>query len=390
MLRPLGKMSDTNRRFDDVPCDYAALAVEGVQGLTPYKPGKPIDELERELGVTDTLKLASNENPLGPSPMALEAIARHMDDLALYPDGSGLALKSALADRLGVGVEQITLGNGSNEVLELIARAYLGPGREAVFSEHAFAVYPLVTQAAGAAARVAAANPPGHAQPYGSDLEAMLTAINERTRVVFLANPNNPTGTWLECKALEGFLQSVPPSVLVVVDEAYVEYAQVPDYSDALGWLKDHPNLLVTRTFSKAYGLAALRIGFGVSHPDVAEILNRVRQPFNTNTLAQVAAVAALGDLDHIQRSVRMNTEGLRQLGAAFDQRGLPYIPSAANFLTVEVGGDAQAVYEGLLRHAVIVRPVANYGLPRHLRITVGREADNLRVMAALDAVMSR
>lgn len=369
-------------------CDYIALAVEGVQGLTPYAPGKPIEELERELGVRDTLKLASNENPLGPSPKALAAVRGQLEGLALYPDGNGFALKSALAEHLHVDQARLTLGNGSNELLELIARAYLGPGREAVFSEHAFAIYALVTRAVGAAGRAAAANGPEHAQPYGSDLDAMLAQINDRTRVVFLANPNNPTGTWIGRDEVERLLQSIPDTVLVVIDEAYVEYSVVPGYSAALEWLTQYPNLLVTRTFSKIYGLAGLRIGYSVSHPEVAEILNRVRQPFNTNTLAQVAARAALGDAEHVANSVRMNTLGLRQLAAAFDERGLAYIPSAANFITVEVGDDAPAVYDGLLREGVIVRPVANYGLPRHLRITVGREEDNVRVMAALDRVL--
>lgn len=373
-----------------MPCDYAALAVSGVQGLTPYVPGKPIEELERELGVTDALKLASNENPLGASPKAREAVLASLDELASYPDGNGLALKSVLARRLDLQVDQITLGNGSNEILELVARAYLGPGREAVFPAHAFAIYPLVTRAVGAESRVTAVNPPGHAQPYGCDLDALLAGINERTRVVFLANPNNPTGTWLEHDEVRRLLEAVPASVLVVLDEAYVEYAEVPGYGPALDLLARFPNLIVTRTFSKVYGLAALRIGYSVSNPQVAEILNRVRQPFNTNTLAQAAAVAALDDREHVGASVRMNTAGLEQLGTAFDARGLAHIPSAANFISVDVGRDADIVYQALLREGVIVRPIANYGLPRHLRITVGREQDNARVVAALDRVLGR
>jgi histidinol-phosphate aminotransferase len=372
-----------------VSCDYVELALPGVRALRPYQPGKPIEELERELGVSNTLKLASNENPLGPSPRAVEALATQLDGLALYPDGSGHRLKQMLAERLGVRPAQVTLGNGSNEILELVARAYLSPEFEAVFSEHAFAVYPLVTQATGATARVTPANPPDHAQPYGSDLEAMAAAIGPATRVVFVANPNNPTGTWLSAQALERFIERVPPEVLIVLDEAYCEYVDEADYPDALAWLGAYPNLIVTRTFSKIHGLAGLRIGYGISGAAVADVLNRVRQPFNTNSLAQVAACAALTDSAHVELSAHTNAEGLRQFAAAFEARGLGYIPSVANFISVDVGREAAPVYEALLREAVIVRPVANYGLPRHLRITVGRAEENQRVIEALDRVLA-
>ena len=371
-------------------CDYIALALDGVQALTPYQPGKPIEELERELGVSNTLKLASNENPLGPSPKALAAIAGELDGLALYPDGACFALKAALSAHLGVAPQQITLGNGSNDVLELIARAYLGPGRSAIYSEHAFAVYPIVTQAVGARGLVGKANPPDHAQPYGHNLEAMCRLVDLDTRVMFIANPNNPTGTWLTREALDFFLKGVPEDVLVVIDEAYCEYVDIPEYPNALEWVDRYPNLIVTRTFSKIYGLAGLRVGYAVSQPQVADVLNRVRQPFNVNTLAQVAAVAALGDAEHVRRSAELNRAGLEQLADAFEARGLDYIPSVGNFLTVDVGREAKPVYEALLREAVIVRPVANYGLPEHLRITVGTAEQNARVIAALDEVLGR
>ncbi|OOG25183.1 histidinol-phosphate transaminase [Thioalkalivibrio denitrificans] len=369
-------------------CDYRALALAGVRDLTPYQPGKPIEELERELGIRESIKLASNENPLGPSPHALEALRGHLGGISLYPDGNGFALKRRLGELLDVDPACITLGNGSNEILELVARAYLEPGRNAVFSAHAFAVYPIVVQAVGADARVAPANPADHAMPYGHDLDAMASRIDADTRVVFVANPNNPTGTWLDEAAVHGFLKRVPDETLVVMDEAYFEYVQADGYPDATRWLKAFPNLLVTRTFSKIHGLAGLRIGYGVSGEAVADILNRVRQPFNTNSLAQAGALAALDDGDHVTESVRINTLGLAQLTAACRERGLGYIPSVGNFLSIDVGREAGPVYQALLREGVIVRPVGGYGLPNHLRVTVGREQENRRFIDALDRVL--
>ncbi|HSP01341.1 MAG TPA: histidinol-phosphate transaminase [Thioalkalivibrio sp.] len=370
-------------------CDYRALALTGVQNLTPYQPGKPIDELERELGIRESIKLASNENPLGPSPKALEAARAALPGIALYPDGNGFALKHRLGELLGVAPARITLGNGSNEILELVARAYLAPGRNAVFSAHAFAVYPIVVQSVGAESRVAAANGPDHAMPYGHDLDAMAALINGDTRVVFVANPNNPTGTWLDEQAVHAFLKRVPTETLVVMDEAYFEYVQTEGYPDATRWLQEFPNLLVTRTFSKIHGLAGLRIGYAVSGEAVADMLNRVRQPFNTNLLAQAAALAALDDTDHVRESVRINGEGLQQLVAACEQRGLGFIPSVGNFLSIDTGRDAGPVYQALLREGVIVRPIAGYGLPRYLRVTVGREHENRRFIEALDRVLA-
>ena len=368
-------------------CDYIELALEGVQKLTPYQPGKPIEELERELGITGSVKLASNENPLGPSLRGMDAAREAVNGIAFYPDGNGFELKAAIARHVGTDPSQITLGNGSNEVLELVARAYLAPGREAIFSEHAFAVYPIVTQAVGATARVAPANRAEHAMPHGHDLAAMAALIDDNTHVIFVANPNNPTGTWLTRGELESFLDKVPERVLVVLDEAYFEYVEESEYPNGMAWLDRYPNLLVTRTFSKIYGLAGLRIGYGVSSPQVADVLNRVRQPFNTSLVAQAAAAAALGDHEHVAESVRVNREGLAQLVAACEANDWRYIPSVGNFICIHVGEDPDAVYQGLLREGVIVRPVANYGLPGYLRVTVGAPKQNERVVAALRKV---
>jgi histidinol-phosphate aminotransferase len=370
-------------------CDYLALAAPGVRTLQPYQPGKPESELRREYGLSHIVKLASNENPLGPSPRALAAVREALGDLARYPDGNGFELKSALAAKLGLSMAMLTLGNGSNDVLELAARAFLTPEHEAVFSEHAFAVYPIVTQAIGATARVAKANPPDHAMPYGHDLAAMRASISDRTRIVFIANPNNPTGTWLKTAELEEFLLSVPESVIVVVDEAYGEYVEAEaDCPNALRWLDRFPNLIVTRTFSKAYGLAGLRVGYAVSHPSVADLLNRVREPFNVNSLALVAAAAALDDVSHLERGRAVNRAGMRQLQDACRPLGLNWLPSVGNFLCVDVGRPGREVFLELLKRGVIVRPVDNYGLPRFLRISIGTEADNARLVDMLNAVL--
>lgn len=360
--------------------DFKELAVEGARGLQPYQPGKPIEALEREYGIRNAIKLASNENPLGPSPRALAAVSQALH-LARYPEGGAVALKAALANRLGVDAGLITVGNGSNDILELVARTFVAPGDEVIFSEHAFAVYPIVTQAVGGVARVTTC------RDWGDDLDAMLGAINSRTKVIFVANPNNPTGTWLRHSALEAFLSAVPSRVIVVLDEAYFEYVTEQEYPDGLRRIGRFPNLVVARTFSKIYGLAGLRIGYGVSHPDIADLLNRVRQPFNVNSLAQIAAIAALEDHEHVARSCDVNAVGMKQLTDAFTRMGLEYIPSAANFVCVEVG-DGAHVYEALLREGVIVRPVANYGMPKHLRVTVGLPEENERFLKALAHVL--
>ncbi len=363
-------------------CDFTTLAAAGVQTLQPYEPGKPIEELERELGLHQPIKLASNENPLGPSPLAIDAVREQAIHTARYPDGNGSELKRELAKKYKIAEACITLGNGSNEILELIARVFLTPATAAVFSEHAFAVYPIVTQATGAMARIAPA------KKFQHDLNALGAMINDTTRVVFIANPNNPTGTWLPSQSLRAFIKSLPESVLVVVDEAYWEYVHEPEYPNTINWLEQTPNLIVTRTFSKIYGLAGVRLGFGISHPEVANLLNRVRQPFNVNSLAQKAALAALEDEDHIRRSQAVNSAGLQQLSAAFQERSLSFIPSVGNFICVDVGKPAVGVYQALLNQGIIVRPVANYGLPNHLRITVGTDNQNRSVIRALDRVL--
>ncbi len=362
-------------------CDPLALVNEGVRGLTPYQPGKPIETLERELGLTHVIKLASNESPIGPSPMARAMAMVELDALSRYPDGAGTDLRAALAERHGVACECITLGNGSNDVLELVARVFGSDEHEIVYSQHAFAVYPLVTRAIGAKAVEVPA------RDWGHDLVAMAGAISERTRLVFIANPNNPTGTWNDAHALETFLDSVPEQVIVVIDQAYAEYVEEVEYPDCIKWLDRHSNLIVTRTFSKAHGLAGLRVGYGVSSAAIAEVLNRVRQPFNVNSLALAAAAASLQDDEHLARSVEVNRHGMQQLRAGFDAMGIAYIASVANFLCFEVPGDADAVYTRLLNEGIIVRPVANYGLPRSLRVTVGLEDENARFLEALERV---
>lgn len=366
------------------PDRFSALAAEGVLGLQPYVPGKPVAELEREYGIRDSIKLASNENPLGPPPASIRAISEALDDLALYPDGAAFELKNALARRLAVDPAQITVGNGSNELLSLVAETFLTPASEAIYSQFAFLIYALSVQATGAAARVAAANAADHPQPLGHDLDAMRKLVTPATRLVFIANPNNPTGTWLGAAELRAFIGSLPPHVLVLLDEAYGEYVAGADWPDALRWLDEFPNLIVTRTFSKMYALAGLRVGYAVSHPQVAELLNRVRQPFNVNSLAQVAARAALDDAGHVMRSRQLNAQGLTQLSEGLDALGWRVSPSAGNFVLVDTGGPAQPWYEKLLRAGVIVRPVANYGLPEHLRITVGLPEQNERLLSAL------
>jgi len=369
---------------------FLHVATPGIHGLKPYVPGKPISELERELGISDALKLASNESPLGPSPKALAAVAEALGELARYPDGGGFRLRGALAEHHGVEPAGVTLGNGSNDVLDLVARTFLGPGTEAVFSEHAFAVYPICTQLVGARARVAPAHDGSAGPRYGHDLRAMRALVGEDTRVVFIANPNNPTGTWLPRDGLLEFLEGLPEKVIVVVDEAYFEYVEDPAYPDTSRWLEQLPHLVVTRTFSKAYGLAALRVGYSLSHPHIAELLNRARHPFNVNALAQVAALAALGDQEHLQRARAVNRQGMAQLAGAFEELGLAYIPSVGNFVTVDLGRPVADVDRALLRQGVIARTVEAYGLPTHLRVTVGLPEENARFLAALREVLDR
>jgi len=357
------------------------LAPSYVRNIAPYQPGKPIAELERELGISNIVKLASNENPLGVSPRALEVMERAIAELALYPDGSGFELKSALCRKFGLRMEQLVLGNGSNDVLELAARTFLAPGLSAVVSQHAFAVYPLATQAVGARCIEVPA------RQYGHDLDAMLQAIDTSTRLAFVANPNNPTGTFLDAAAVAAFVAAVPDHVLVILDEAYTEYLPHDKRVDTFPWLAKYPNLIITRTFSKAYGLAGLRVGYAAAHPDVADLMNRVRQPFNVNSLAQAAATAALDDEEFLARSYALNQAGMAQLTLGFGRLGLEHIPSWGNFVSVKVGRAAE-IYQELLRAGVIVRPVASYGMPEYLRVTVGLHDQNEKFLRALEAAM--
>lgn len=364
-------------------CDFMALATPGVQGLHPYEAGKPVEELERELGIRDIIKLASNENPLGPSDKAMAAVQQALKDTTRYPDSSGFRLKAALQRHYGLASDQLTLGNGSNDVLELIARAFLQPGDEVIFSQYAFAVYPIVTQACGAKAVVTPA------QDYGHDLQAMAAAISDRTRLVFIANPNNPTGTALMRDELEAFLAAVPERVIVVLDEAYTEYVDLPDFPDGLELLPRYPNLVVTRTFSKAWGLAGLRVGFAAANPQITDLLNRVRQPFNVSHLALAAAEAVLDDSDYLERSVALNRSGMLQLERGLEQLGVDYIPSFGNFITADMARPAQPLFQALLHEGVIVRPLAGYQMPRHLRISIGLAEENERCLDALKRVLA-
>ena len=359
-------------------------ALDYVRAIAPYQAGKPIEELAREHGLAPEtiVKLASNENPLGMPASARAAMQAAIADLGRYPDANGFALKDALSRRFGVPPEWITLGNGSNDILELAAAALLAPGRSCVYSQYSFAVYALATQARGARAIVV----PAH--DFGHDLAAMRAAIGADTRLVYLANPNNPTGTFVAGPQIEAFLESVPGDVVVVLDEAYNEYLPPEDRVDSTAWVRRFPNLLVSRTFSKAYGLAGLRVGYGLAQPQLTDLLNRVRQPFNVNSLAQAAALAALADADFLARSDALNRAGLQRLEAAFTSMGLPFVPSRGNFVLVKVGPAAR-VYQELLKRGVIVRPVGNYGLPEWLRISVGLPEENERFLAVLPAALA-
>jgi len=369
-------------------CDLFSLATKGVQSLSPYQAGKPIDELKREYGVSDVIKLASNENPLGLSANVISALKTELIELSRYPDGNAFSLKDALAKKHSVDIKQITVGNGSNDILEILTRAFVTPEHEIIFSQHAFAVYPIVTQAVGAKAVIVPA------KNWGHDLDAMQKAITDKTRVIFIANPNNPTGTWLGKKELSTFLHAVPENVLVVLDEAYFDFANndssAEDYPNGIEWIKSYSNLIVTRTFSKAYGLAGLRVGYSISHPDIADILNRVRQPFNVNSLALRAAEVALDDVDYLESGLKLNSQGMSQLMTAFEKLNLSYILSIGNFICVNVGANAMKVYDDLLYEGVIVRPVANYEMPEYLRITIGTEKENERFIAALKKVLHK
>ncbi len=358
-----------------------------VRAIAPYQAGKPISEVAREFGLDEAkiVKLASNENPLGMPESAKQAMLAALAEIGRYPDANGFALKQAVSAKYGVPQDWITLGNGSNDILELAAHAFVQPGQAVIYAQHSFAVYALATQAVGGRAiEVPARN-------YGHDLEAMAQAIDAGTRLVFIANPNNPTGTFVPAAELEAFLQQVPQHVVVVLDEAYNEYLAPELQYDSIAWAKRYPNLLVSRTLSKAYGLAGLRVGFGIAQPAITDLLNRIRQPFNVNSMAQAAAVAALNDAEFLRRSAQLNADGYRQLTQAFEAMDLEYVPSFGNFVLVRVGNDSGAgarVNLELLKRGIIVRPVGNYGLPEWLRISIGLPEENAAFLAALREIL--
>ena len=359
-----------------------------VRAIAPYQGGKPIAEVAREFGLDEAriVKLASNENPLGMPESSRQAMLTAMAELARYPDSNGYDLKAAISKKFDVPADWITLGNGSNDILELAARALVQAGQAVVYSQYSFAVYPLATQAVGARHIVVAAH------EFGHDLDAMAAAITADTRLVFVANPNNPTGTFVDGASIAAFLKKIPAQVVVVLDEAYTEYLHQDQGYDSLAWVREYPNLIVSRTFSKAYGLAGLRVGFGIAQPGLTDLLNRLRQPFNVNSLAQAAAIAALNDEAYLQKSAQVNAEGYQQLTAAFEQMGLEYVPSSGNFVLFRAGHEDSAgarINLALLKQGIIVRPVANYGLPQWLRVSIGLPQENVAFIAALKTALS-
>jgi histidinol-phosphate aminotransferase len=359
--------------------NYTELAPAYVRAIAPYQPGKPISEVARELGIPekDIIKLASNENPLGCGEAAKTAMRRALEEVHLYPDGAAFELKDALAKKWGVAMESIVIGNGSNDLLDYLAMAFLAPGVSAVYSQHCFAVYPITVLARGAAGIKVPAS------AYGNDLDAMRSAIRPDTRMLFIANPNNPTGTFTPYAEIHAFLKRVPANVIVVLDEAYNDFLPHEWRADTVAWLKEFPNLVLTRTFCKIYGLAGLRVGYMLGHPQVCDMVNRVRAPFNVNSIAQAAAVAALGDEDFVRRTFENNRAGMRQLVDGVTALGLEYIPSFGNFVSVDVG-DGPRVFNALLKRGVIVRPIVGYELPRHVRVTIGLPQENARFLASL------
>ncbi|USX19392.1 histidinol-phosphate transaminase [Oxalobacteraceae bacterium OTU3REALA1] len=361
---------------------------EYVRAIAPYQAGKPIAEVAREFGLDEAsiVKLASNENPFGVPESAVQAMTAAATDLGRYPDANGFELKAALSKRYDVPADWITLGNGSNDILEIAAHAFVERGQAIVYSQYSFAVYALATQGVGARHIVVPA------QAYGHDLPAMLAAIDADTRLVFIANPNNPTGTFIPAADIQAFLDKVPANVVVVLDEAYNEFLAEENQFESAEWVKKYPNLLVSRTFSKAYGLAGLRVGFGIAQPALTDLMNRIRQPFNVNSMAQAAAIAALNDKDFLKRSAANNAAGYQQFTEAFTQLGLEFVPSYGNFVLVKVGNDPAAgsrVNLSLLKQGVIVRPVGNYGLPEWLRVSIGLPQENAVLIAALTKALA-
>jgi histidinol-phosphate aminotransferase len=376
-------------------CDKAR---EEIKNLRPYQPGKPVDELAREFGLnaSDIVKLASNENPIGPSRKAIAAMEKEARELTRYPDGNGFDLKQALCQKLTTATvlikpENITLGNGSSDILDFIVKCFVAKGDDVVFSQHAFAIYGLVTKIQGGECNVVPA------KDYGHDLDAMAAAISEKTRLVFVTNPNNPTGTWLTQNDIADFMAKVPDDVVVVLDEAYFEYVNEAEYCNGMTLLATYSNLVITRTFSKAYGLAALRVGYGISSPEIADLMNRVRPPFNVNSFALAAAIASLNDVEYVAESKAVNDAGMRYLTQSFDALGIPYIPSVGNFISFEiptmangksVGINAAEVNEQLLAGGIIIRPIANYEMSSYLRVSIGTQSENETFIAKLTSIL--
>ncbi len=367
-----------------MPTQWESLANEHILGIAPYEPGKPIEELERELGIHDAIKLASNENPLPPSERVQKAITGALTSLNRYPDGSGFYLRQALAKKHGVTPEHIMLGNGSNELIELLVHAFVRPGDEAVVPHPSFVVYPMAVQAAGGIRVVVML------KDYRLDLEGMARAITPLTKLVFIANPNNPTATMVTADEVERFMARVPERTIVVFDEAYIEFAQGPDFPDSLAYMKQGRKVAVLRTFSKAASLAGVRVGYGVADPDAIALLNRIRPPFNVNSLAQAAALAALDDESHVLECVRLIEAGRHFLYDEFKELGIKYVPSRANFILVDVGRSAAEIYQKLLREGVIVRPMTSFGMETALRITIGTPQENRRLVTALRTVLGK
>lgn len=361
---------------------FINIANEGIKSLSPYQAGKPIEELERELGISNIIKLASNENPFGFPESAKQAIINQLNDLTRYPDANGFELKVVISKKFGVQANQITLGNGSNDLLELFAHTFASEQDEIIYSQYAFIVYPLVTKAINAVAREIPA------KNWGHDLDAFLAAINEKTKLIFIANPNNPTGNFLSEAEIDAFLAKVPANVLVVLDEAYTEFTDASERVDSFGLLAKYPNLIVSRSLSKAYGLAGLRIGYAVSNAEIADLLNRIRQPFNCNSLALASAIAVMNDDAFVEKVAENNRQEMQRYEAFCQVQGLDYIPSKGNFITINFKRPAAPIYETLLREGVIVRPIVGYGMPNHLRISIGLPAENDRLFAALVKVL--
>ena len=355
-----------------------------VADLIPYVPGKPVEELERELGVSNAVKIASNENPLGPSPLAEKAVIEAVHNLNRYPDGDAFYLKQKLAKKLRVKHETVIFGNGSNDVIDIAARTFMQPGDEAIFGEYAFIVYPIITKAVGATSVISPM------PDYTHNLRDMHSRITEKTKIIFIANPNNPTGTMVRTDEFEWSIENVPEDILVLVDEAYFEYVDDKAYPDSLEYHDSEKSIITVRTFSKIYGLAGLRLGYGIAHQDIISNMQRVRQPFNSNSLSQVGAIAALDDSEHIERTKSTNSEGLKYVTSELENMGIPYAPSYTNFVLIDLKDNPLPVYNELLNEGVIVRPVMGYGLKTHLRVTISTREENERFVSSIKKVLGK